>query len=132
MIVHTSAVLAIAFGEPDRDRFSAALGAANRRRMSAVSWFEASMVAESPSRGGARSQFEALLRAEAIEVVDFTFSQAQIARDAWRIFGKGSGHKAQLNFGDCMAYALAKEGGEPLLFKGNDFSHTDIEPALKD
>ena len=65
-----------------------------------------------------------------LRVEPVTHDQARIARDAYRDFGKGSGHKADLNFGDCFAYALVKSTGEALLFKGNDFNHTDVTPAL--
>ena len=84
-------------------------------------------------RGGALSisRFEDFLRSAEIELIPVSVSQATIARRAWRIFGRGI-HPARLNYGDCFAYALAKETREPLLFKGNDFAQTDIEPALKD
>ncbi len=80
----------------------------------------------------AQKRLEDLELLMSLELIAFSPFQAILARDAWRRFGKGSGHKAQLNFGDCMAYALAKQQNQPLLFKGNDFSQTDIEPALKD
>ena len=70
------------------------------------------------------------MRYGGITIEQVTEIQAKIAREAYRDFGKGSGHPAQLNFGDCFAYALARDRGEPLLFKGNDFSHTDITPAI--
>jgi ribonuclease VapC len=77
------------------------------------------------------SHFEEFMRSAAIELMPVSVSQASIARLAWRTFGLGV-HPARLNYGDCFAYALAKESREPLLFKGNDFAQTDIEPALKD
>jgi ribonuclease VapC len=80
---------------------------------------------------GLRS-FDALFGPDGIGIVPLSAYQAELARAAWKRYGRGSGHKAQLNFGDCMAYALARESGEPLLFKGNDFIHTDITPALRD
>ena len=78
----------------------------------------------------ASRRFDELVREAALVVEPVTEAQARIAREAYRDFGKGSGHPAQLNFGDCFAYALAKVSGEPLLFKGSDFSHTDIPPFL--
>jgi ribonuclease VapC len=69
------------------------------------------------------------MREAAVSIEPVTTAQARIARDAYRDFGRGSGHPAQLNFGDCFAYALATETGEPLLFKGDDFGHTDVLPA---
>ena len=75
-------------------------------------------------------RFDELVQAAELRVEAVTFEQARIARDAYRDFGKGSGHKAGLNFGDCLAYALARTTGETLLFKGDDFGHTDITPAL--
>ncbi len=82
-----------------------------------------------PQAPAAFEQFETRF---GISVEPFTQEQTVLGREAWRRYGRGSGHKAQLNFGDCMAYALACDRNEPLLFKGNDFIHTDIEPALKD
>jgi ribonuclease VapC len=76
-------------------------------------------------------QFDDLLRRADVEIVPVTADQAKIARAAFRDFGRGSGHAAGLNYGDCFVYALAKDLDEPLLFKGDDFIHTDVEPALK-
>lgn len=100
-------------------------------RMSAANWFEAAMVLQSRGGEATATRFDHMIQVEGIEVVELTPRQALLAREAWQRFGKGR-HKAALNFGDCMAYATAKDVGEPLLFKGNDFSQTDIEPALKD
>ncbi len=80
----------------------------------------------------ASRRFDDLVREAALSIESVTEDQMRIARGAYRDFGKGSGHPAQLNFGDCFAYALAKETGEPLLFKGNDFIHTDIIPVCVD
>ncbi len=131
MIVDTSALFAIAFGEPDRDRFSRALAGTRTKRMSAPTLVEATLVAEGYGGERGRGRFEALLAQEDIEVVDFTAEHALLAIAAWRRFGKGR-HPAGLNICDCMAYALARSENAPLLFKGNDFGLTDIEPALKD
>ena len=128
MIIDTSALLAILLGEPDAGRYEDAIAAAWPRRMSAIALLEAAMVVE--SRGGARAghELDVLLEKAAVELVPVTSEHANAARRAWRRFGKGN-HRAALNFGDCFAYALAKTTGEPLLFKGKDFNHTDVEPA---
>ncbi len=96
--------------------------------MSVASLLEATMVVESRTRPPASFDLDALLDRFAIQLVPVTLEQAEAARVAWRRFGKGN-HPARLNFGDCFSYALAKTTGEPLLFKGNDFSQTDIQPA---
>ncbi len=131
MIVDSSALLAIVFREPDRFRFVDAMLDAAPRRMSVANWLEATMVVD--RRGGVLSisRFEDFLRDAEIELIPVSVPQAAIARRAWQTFGRGV-HPARLNFGDCFAYALSKESREPLLFKGNDFAQTDVEPALKD
>ena len=121
MIVDTSALLAILFQEQDAEYFAAAIASAGSRRMSAASFLEAAINVDSAGDAGA----SAFLRRARIEIVPVTFEQAQIARQAYLDFGKGR-HPAGLNFGDCFAYALVRESGEPLLFKGNDFDKTDI------
>ena len=128
MIIDTSALLAILLGEPDAGHYEDAIAAAWPRRMSAIALLEAAMVVE--SRGGAKAghDLDVLLEKAAVELVPVTSEHANAARHAWRRFGKGN-HRAALNFGDCFAYALAKTTGEPLLFKGKDFTHTDVEPA---
>ena len=128
MIIDSSAVLAILFEEPDAERFEEAIADAWPRRMSAVALLEATMVVE--GRGGAEagSDLDAFLTRTRVELMPVTAEQADVARRAWRRFGKGN-HPAALNFGDCFAYALAEVTGEPLLFKGEDFALTDIEAA---
>ena len=128
MIVDSSAVLAILFGEPDARRHAAAIMAAYPCRMSVANVLEASIVVE--HRGGeqAAHNLDALLERAEIELVPVTVEHLEAARVAWRRFGKGD-HPAALNFGDCFAYALARTTGEPLLFKGDDFARTDIESA---
>ena len=125
MIIDTSAILAVLFGEPDARRYEQAIASAWPRRMSAVGLLEAAIVVE--SRGGttAGHELDRLLARAEIELVPVTREQADAARRAWRRFGKGN-HPAGLNFGDCFAYALAELSGEPLLFKGADFSRTDV------
>ena len=128
MIIDTSAILAILLGEPDAAHYEEAIAAAWPRRMSAVALLEAAMVVE--SRGGAKAghELDVLLEKAEVELVPVTSEHANAARRAWRNFGKGN-HPAGLNFGDCFTYALADTMGEPLLFKGKDFVHTDIEAA---
>jgi ribonuclease VapC len=99
--------------------------------MSVSNWLEATMVVDRRGNGVAASLFEGFMQDARIELMAVSLAQAGIARTAWRTYGRGS-HSARLNYGDCFAYALAKETREPLLFKGTDFAQTDIEPALKD
>ena len=128
MIIDTSAVLAVLFGEPDAGRYEEAIAAAWPRRMSVVALLEAAMVVEGRGGAAAGQELDTLLERSEIELAPVTPEHANAARRAWRRFGKGN-HPAALNFGDCFAYALAKTAGEPLLFKGEDFSRTDIEAA---
>ena len=128
MIVDTSAVLAILFGEREARRCDEAIAQAPRCRMSAVSFLEAAIVLESRSGAEAGHELDAFLEAAAIDLAPVTPDQAAAARRAWRRFGKGN-HPAGLNFGDCFSYALAESEREPLLFKGEDFARTDIEAA---
>lgn len=128
MIVDTSAIPAVLFREPDTEHYAKAMATASSRRMSVAAFMEATIVLK--GRGGAAAgyELEAFLEAAAIELEPATPEQAQAARRAWRRFGKGN-HPAGLNFGDCFAYALAQVTRESLLFKGRDFSLTDIEVA---
>ena len=130
MIVDTSALIAILRAEPDAGEMARAIERARSRRISAVNWLEAAVVIDTSGDPVVSRRFDELVQAAELHVEPVTHDQARIARDAYRDFGKGSGHKAGLNFGDCFAYALAKSAGEALLFKGNDFGHTDITPAL--
>jgi len=128
MIVDASAIIAILRNEPDAIDLAAALQRAPIRRVSAVTWVETAIVTDANRNPVLSRRFDDLLRDVGMRVETVTPRQAEIARYAYRDFGKGR-HKAGLNFGDCFAYALAKEMDEPLLFKGDDFVHTDIEPA---
>ena len=128
MIVDTSAVLAILFDEPDADRYARAIAAAPRCRMSVAGFLEFAIVLESRAGSEAAHELDRFLERAAIELAPVTADHAQAARRAWRRFGKGN-HPAGLNFGDCLAYALAEATGEPLLFKGGDFARTDVEAA---
>lgn len=128
MIVDTSAVVAILRAEPDAPFFAKAIESASDRRISTLSYVETAVVIDG-SRGPVSSRkFDDFFRTSGIVVEAVTRAQAEIARAAYRDFGKGR-HKAGLNFGDCFAYALAKELDRPLLFKGDDFRHTDVEIA---
>ena len=128
MIVDSSALLAVLYREPDAERYETAIAAAPNCRMSVANVLEVSIVVE--ARGGAEAghELDLFLERAAVEPVPVTAAHVEAARRAWRRFGKGN-HPAALNFGDCFAYALAKTTGEPLLFKGEDFARTDIEPA---
>jgi ribonuclease VapC len=99
------------------------------RRLSAANFVEAAVIIDASRDPVASRRFDDLIKESEIIIEPATEPQARIARDAYRDFGKGSSHPAKLNFGDCFAYALAKFTGEPLLFKGDDFAHTDIRPA---
>ncbi len=132
MIVDTSALIAILRAESDAARFAAALAAAAETgdvRMSVVNYLEAAVLVDAARDAVASRRFDQLVRAAEIVLVPATAAHAQLARAAYRDFGKGSGHPARLNFGDCFAYALAAESGESLLFKGDDFVHTDVTRA---
>lgn len=128
MVVDSSAVLAILFNEPERDTFSDALAAAGVRLMSCVNALEAAVVVSSRKGPYGARELDLLLHRGEFEVVPFTADHLRLARDAYERFGKGR-HGAGLNLGDCCAYALARHAGEPLLFKGDDFPLTDVEPA---
>jgi ribonuclease VapC len=129
MILDSSALVAILRDEPEAAVFATAIEAVTERRISAVNYVEAAVVIDGSRDPAASRRFDDLLREARIIVEPVTSEQARIAREAYRDFGKGSGHPARLNFGDCFAYALAKEAGEPLLFKGNDFRQTDVTAA---
>jgi len=131
MILDTSAIVAILRDEPEARSCAEAMDAAKSLRVSAVNFLEAAAVIDSNRNPIASRRFDDFFRAAEINIEPVTEAQARIAREAYRDFGKGSGHAAGLNFGDCFAYALAKATGEALLFKGNDFVHTDISPALE-
>ena len=130
MIVDTSAIMALLLQEADHDEFNQALTLALRAKISAGTWIELSAVITRKKLEALDSGLERLMTLFAIRVEPTTATQAVIGHAAYREFGQGTGHPARLNFGDCFAYALAKETGEPLLFKGDDFIHTDIVSAL--
>ncbi len=130
MIVDTSAIVAILRNEPDADRFGKALAVATGPRMSAGTYFETAVVVDANGDRVLSARIDELLTVTFVAIDPVTRHHADLARAAYRDFGKGSGHVAGLNFGDCFAYALARDSGEPLLYKGDDFSHTDIASAL--
>ena len=128
MIVDSSAVLAVLYREADAARYETAIATAPNCRMSVINMLEAAIVVEARGGAAAGHELDAFLNRVGITLMPVMPEHVEAARLAWRRFGKGN-HRAALNFGDCFAYALAKTTGEPLLFKGKDFSHTDIEPA---
>lgn len=128
MILDTSALLAVLFDEPDADHFERAIALAPVCRMSVASYLEAIMVIEGRLGEAGGWELDNYLEEAGVALESVTPEQAQTARLAWRRYGKGN-HPAGLNFGDCFAYALAKVSGEPLLFKGEDFTLTDVAQA---
>lgn len=128
MIVDTSAIMAILLDEPEKPEFTTKLACASTPLISAGSWIELAAV---QIRGDRRyhSAVERLVARFHISIEPVSVRQAELGHAAYREFGRGSGHPARLNFGDCFAYALAKATGQPLLFKGNDFTQTDIIAA---
>ncbi len=130
MIVDASAVIALVLGEPNQDALLEAMSMAKSLRMSTATWVELGVVADRRLTPAARATLEQLLHELGVEVVDLTVAQAQLAREAHRRYGPSSGSKARLNLGDCFSYALAKHLDEPLLFVGEDFTHTDVRAAV--
>ena len=130
MIVDTSAVIAILRNEQDATSYAKAIADASIRRISAANYVETAAVIDGSRDPVASRRLDDLLREARFVIEPVTESQARIAREAYRDFGRGSGHAARLNLGDCFAYALAKVLDEPLLFKGDDFIHTDVASAL--
>ena len=131
MIVDTSALVGILNGEPDAETMEDALVSARTRRMSAATLVELFVVIDGKRDPVRSARLDELLERSDVEIVDVTAEDARIARRAYRDFGKGSGHPARLNLGDCFSYALARATGEPLLFKGDGFGHTDLTPAVR-
>jgi len=125
MVIDTSALVAILFNEPERHRFNELIEADETRLISAATLLEASLVIESRRGEPAGRELDLLMHRAKVSVVSVDEEQAEVARVAWRAYGKGR-HAAGLNFGDCFSYALSKVSEEPLLAKGEDFSRTDI------
>jgi ribonuclease VapC len=129
MVVDTSAVIAILFGEPETTSFVQALADDPKKTISAFNALESSIVIEAKKGEAGGRELDLLLHRARIEIISLNGDQVELALTAWRKYGKGN-HPASLNIGDCCAYALAKYSGEPLLFKGKDFSQTDIQPVI--
>lgn len=125
MVIDTSAILALLLEEPEAKKISDIISQDPRRLLSAATALEIMIVIEAKKGEAGGRELDLLLHHAKIDIVPFDFEQAEIARHAWQRYGKGN-HPASLNFGDCFSYALAKQSGEPLLFKGNDFNQTDI------
>lgn len=130
MVIDTSAFIAILLGEPESPSFIQVIANDIKRLTSVLSALETAIVIESKKGPSGGREFDLLLHEAAIEITPMNADQMQIARKAYQKFGKGR-HPANLNLGDCCSYALASYSGEPLLYKGNDFSMTDIASALQ-
>jgi ribonuclease VapC len=128
MVIDTSALVAILLGEPEAEPFALAVAGDPKRLIGTFAALETAIVIEAKKGESGGRELDLLLHKARIEMVPMTADQFEIARTAWRKYGKGR-HPAGLNLGDCCSYALAKVVGEPLLFKGNDFSQTDIKTA---
>jgi ribonuclease VapC len=129
VIIDSSIFVAIFKEESDADRLVERASGYQRKITSAATWLESAIVCERAAKHSGGDRFEQIAELLSVEVVPFTAEQARIAFDAFKRFGKGRGAQAALNYGDCFAYALAKELGAPLLFKGGDFAQTDISAA---
>ena len=126
MVIDTSALIAILLGEPEARTFSESIAADPKRLISVFSALETGIVIEAKKGEAGGRELDLLIHRAGIKVVEMDSGQADLARSAWRSFGKGR-HPAGLNLGDCCSYALSKYYVEPLLFKGDDFSKTDVE-----
>ena len=130
MIIDSSVLVAIVKDEPEAPAFEQIMQDTDQAlRISAANWLEAAIVADGMRITELSLRFDRIVERTNLEIMAVTPEHTMIARDAYRAYGKGSGHKAQLNYGDCFAYALAVQTGEPLLFKGNDFAQTDVTAA---
>jgi ribonuclease VapC len=129
MIVDSSALVATIKGESDGPRLAQIMDAAKSIRISAASYLETSIVIDGLRSPAHSARLDELIEETGIVIEPVTVAQAKIARQAYRDYGKGSGHPANLNFGDCFSYALAREKREPMLWKGDGFGFTDLRPA---
>lgn len=127
MTVDSSAVIAILRQEPEAPKFLRAIQSEEKPCISAANYLEAAIVIDASRSPISSRKFDEFITNTGITVEPVTSHQARIAREAYRDFGKGSGHPARLNFGDCFAYALSIDKREPLLFKGTDFGQTDVQ-----
>ncbi len=130
MIIDTSAVIVLLRDEAEAPEFTDAITSAPRTALSAASYLEAGVVTDGARDPVLSRRLDEILTAFGVEIEPVTVKQVRIARAAYRDFGRGSGHPARLNFGDCFSYALAVAADEPLLFKGDDFARTDVRSAL--
>jgi len=130
MIVDTSALIAIIKLEPEAASIAEAMEKSETLRVSAGTLFETFIVVDGYRSPKLSARLDEIVEHPRIVIEPVTEAQAKIARQAYRDFGKGSGHPAGLNFGDCFSYALARDKREPMLWKGDDFGHTDIRPAV--
>jgi ribonuclease VapC len=130
IVVDASAVLAVLLREDDRDVFASVFSNADHLMISVASVFECSMKVQRNSSPNQDEKVDEFLRDSGFEILPIGLIELAVARTAFARYGKGMGHPARLNFGDCFSYALAKTRNLPLLFKGNDFSQTDIVAAL--
>jgi ribonuclease VapC len=131
VIVDTSAIIAIMQEEDDAAVYARAIATADLRRLSAASYLECGIVLDSQRDPIISRCLDELIQEAEIAIEPVTERQARLARQAYADFGRGSGHPAGLNFGDCLTYALALDLREPLLWKGNDFGHTGVQSALE-
>jgi ribonuclease VapC len=131
MIVDSSALIAIIKAEPEAEAFALAMEAAPVLRISAGTCLEASIVTDGFRNPKLSARLDEIIEQAKMAVEPVTEAQVRIARQAYRDYGKGSGHPANLNFGDCFSYALARDKREPMLYKGDDFIHTDIRAAVQ-
>ncbi|MGB6192982.1 MAG: type II toxin-antitoxin system VapC family toxin [Terracidiphilus sp.] len=131
MIIDTSALVAIITDEPDGAALGNLMASASGLRISAANYLEAALVLDRRDNPAAGAVLDDVILDLNITIEPVTAEQARIARQAWRDYGRGSGHPANLNFGDCFSYALARTTREPILFKGTDFAQTDLRSALK-
>lgn len=129
MIIDTSAIVAVLKGEPEAESFIQAIAHSPDARMSAGTFLETALVVDGLGDPVKSRRLDELIDALGIDVVATTADHTRIARAAYRDFGRGSGSRAQLNFGDCFSYALAAANRAPLLFKGDDFNHTNLQPV---
>ena len=130
MIVDSSALIAILTDEPDAPGLSQVLDRPEIARISAASYLETSIVLDKHKDAVLSAKLDGLIELAKMVIEPVTVEQAKIARQAYRDYGKGSGHPANLNFGDCFSYALARDKREPILYKGADFVHTDLRSAV--
>ncbi len=125
MVIDSSALIALLLGQPEAQSFAQKIAADTRRLLSSVNAMETAIVMEAKKGTAGGREYDLLLYKANIQIIPFTRQHYKAARSAWLVYGKGR-HPARLNMGDCCAYALSKQTGESLLFKGHDFAHTDV------